>query len=296
MPRKVLIVGGHGLGDCLLSLQCAKAVKQSGNNCDVELFTRDEIFNPLNSMFGQSFALKQNKKELSPEVINALTPDDLYWTAVYDELYFAIPDWLFSNPRAFDWKKYGTNPQVIKTTRLLLDQHRNNGVIYLGLMTSTQGYLYSDIEDLAINLAKALPEYTVYLPIITKWAGQTIKEFNFPLEIPKNLIIEKDPNFTSALFTLRDSVYFIGTDNGPSHVAYHLGVPRLILDPQYNKLPWVARWKEDPTESVPISTGWPDVVKLVKTNLEQPPTLLIPRSAILANIGTEWKQALFNKF
>jgi hypothetical protein len=292
MPRKVLIVGGHGLGDCLLSLQCASFVRKAGEECDVQIYTRDEVFNPLQSIFGHLGALKQVKdKELDPTRIDDIDTA-LYF---YNNVYYVLPDWLFSNPAAFDWKKYGTNPQIIKTTRLLLDQHKNNGVIYLGLMTSTQGYLYQEIEDLATNLAKSLPEYTVYLPLLSSWAGQQIQSFNFK-DVPKNLIIEKDPNFTSALFTLRDSVYFVGTDNGPSHVAYHLGVPRLILDPQYGKLPWVARWKEDPTESVPISTPWPDVVNIVKTNLEQPSTLLIPRASVFANAGTEWKRALLNKF
>jgi hypothetical protein len=292
MPRKVLIVGGHGLGDCLLSLQCAHYVKQAGDECTVELYTRDEVFNPIAAIFGHLFNLKQNKGELDPTNIDKIDTD-LYF---YNEVYFALPDWLFSNPKAFDWQRYHTSPQMIKTTRLLADQRRNNGVIYLGLMTSTQGYLYDDIEALAVNLAKVFPQYSVYLPIITSWAGQTLKEFNFPADAPKNLIIEKDPNFAASLSVLRDSVYFIGTDNGPSHVAFHFGVPRLILDPQYNKLPWIARWKEDVTESIPIGSSWPEVVRLVSTNFNRPETLLIPRAAVLANLGTEWKRLLLNKF
>lgn len=292
MPRKVLIVGGHGLGDCLLSLQCACYVKQAGDECTVELYTRDEVFNPIASIFGHLFNLKQNKGELD------LTSIETIDTALhlYNDVYYAIPDWLFSNPSAFDWKKYHTNPQIIKTTRLLADQHRNNGVIYLGLMTSTQGYLYDDVEALAVNLATVFPQYSIYLPLITSWAGHSIKEFNFPSDTPKNLIIEKDPNFEVSLSVLRDSIYFVGTDNGPSHIAYHFGVPRLILDPQYNKLPWMARWKEDPTESIPITSSWPEVVRLVSKNLNQPETLLIPRAAVLANLGQDWKRLLLNKF
>lgn len=288
MPRKVLICGGHGLGDCLLSLQCAYYVQKAGDVCNVNIFTREEIFNPIQSLFGHLFNLKRTDSELSPDTEIIISDDQ--------EAYLVLPDWLFSNRNSFDWKKYGVNPQIIKTTRLLTDQHRNNGVIYLGLMTSTKGYLYSDIEDLAVNLAKKLPNNTIYLPLISKWAGQEIRSFNFPSEIPKNLIIEKDPDFTSSLMLLKDSIYFVGTDNGPSHVAYHFGVPRLILDPQYNRLPWIARWKEDPTESISSSTGWPDVVEIVKTNIEQPSTMLIPRGAVLANIGTDWKRALLNKF
>jgi hypothetical protein len=291
MPRNVLVVGGHGLGDCLLSLQCASYVQRAGDNCSIVLFTREEVFNPIKALFGHLFDLKRINGELTEEILktDALIPK-------YDEVYFSIPDWLFSNPKAFDWNKYHTSPQMIKTTRLLADQHRNNGIIYLGLMTSTQGYLYQDVEALAINLAKAFPQYSIYLPIITSWSGQSIKQFEFPEDTPKNLIIEKDPNFAASLSVLRDAVYFVGTDNGPSHVAYHFGVPRLILDPQYNRLPWMARWKEDVTESIPITSSWPEVVRLVSTNFNRPETLLIPRATVLANLGTEWKKLLLNKF
>lgn len=282
------MISAGGIGDCLLAFQCGNFVKE-----DVKyvFFVREEVFNPLKYLFPEE---NVHREEESESCLANFNFREKY--PEYSEIYFNNPDSLFSNSNSFDFKKYSTNPSVIKSLRLLLNETKNEKVIYVGLNSVIENYLYREVNELLFLLANTLKDYTIYYPNLTKWNNIKINKPILQLSIPSNLIIKEDPQIEEEIEVLRKSSYFIGTDNGFSHLAYHMGKPRLLLDPQYNKMPWVARWREDVSESIPISCGFPDVVSVVKTNIEKPYTLLIPRSTILSNPNNNWKTFLLNKF
>lgn len=297
--KEAIIISAHGIGDNILAFSCASFLEE--HDCKVLVSAREEVFNAVEYLFGAKFSLEKIDESISED--NAILKDptvrDNLWSKYkreYKNLYYVVPDLLFNSPLAFDYKKYRVSPQVIKSTRLLLDDRKEDGgVIYLGLNSTTEGYTYKYIASLAVKLAKELPNFKIYLPIVTKWANKAIDTPGFA-EIPANLIIEKDPNFRESLDILAKSSYFVGTDNGPSHIAYHYGIPRLILDPQFGRLPWIARWKEDYAESIPIQTEDDDIVKIVSVNVGIPQTTLIPRMEVLRRPFANWPQELFFKF
>jgi hypothetical protein len=295
MHENILVIGGHGAGDCILSLQCAHYVPHS--NFEIFLSARDEVFRAIQHCFSSVYYLKQIDEKYG-ENNNILNKPE--WMEElgrgYDEVYYVIPDLLFRNPYAFDFKKYRVHPQVVKQTRLLVAEAAQESIVYLGLMTTTPGYLYQDLPKLVVEVAKALPNHTIYLPWIEKWANENTNLPQLPASLPGNVFVDTNPEFTDSLEWLRKSCYFVGTCNGPSHIAYQYGIPRLILDPQFNRLPWIARWKEDYSECIPIQYQVNQVVEVIKTNIETPQTCLIPRMHVLTHSPCNWAGSLFFKF
>jgi hypothetical protein len=295
---EILIIGGHGIGDCLLSLQCATRLQQLAINPTVYISARDEVYYPLAHVFAGYFIMSQVKESYSAN--NAILNDSKLMYELtgdnFSEVYYAIPDLLFNNSFAFDYKKYLTSPQMLKDIRILGPSSEIKNTIYLGLMTTTEGYMYQDPVGLALSLAYNLPEYKVYFPIVTTWANKNIGPIEFPDNIPDNLEIAVDPSINDSFDILASSSYFIGTDNGPSHLAYHMSIPRLILDPQFGRIPWIARWREDYLESVPINTSIQGITLIAKTNLNIPQTTLIPRLTCLSHgEHADWSNLLLLK-
>lgn len=293
---KVLIIGGHGMGDCLLSLQCAIAVQQRIIEPTVYISAREEVWKPISHLFGCFFTMQRIDESYAYD--NAVLKDESLMQKIsgrFDEVYYVIPDLLFANKYAFDFKKYHTSPQILRDMRIIGSSSKASNIIYLGLMTTTEGYMYSEPLSLAMSLAYTLPSYRIYFPIINKWAGKEIKPISLPAAVPNNLIVDVNPDMIDSMNMLCKSSYFVGTDNGPSHIAYHFGVPRLLLDPQFNRLPWIARWRENYLESIPISAPVDGITNVVKMNLERPQTTLIPRMTCLVNGDCDWNQVLFIK-
>jgi hypothetical protein len=293
---KVLLVGGHGLGDCLMSLQCAAVVYGNHIEPDVIISARDEVYKPLYNLFSGMFNMTQVDESYAAH--NHVLRDESAWLSLtqgYDEAYYVIPDLLFHNEHAFDCAKYNTSPQMIRDVRLLQLERAVSNTVFVGLMTTTAGYMYDKPMELAIALAEASPAYKFYFPIVTKWAGKDISPIEVPSQLPSNLWVDVNPIFTDALNVLLRSCYFVGTDNGPSHLAYHAAIPRLLLDPQFGRLPWVVRWREDYLESIPITSPIGNIVNVVSTNLAIPQTLLAPRLACLSQKLTDWPELLWLK-
>ena len=292
---KVLIIGGHGLGDCLLALQCAKVVESRGIKPTVYISARKEIFDALYDVFYKTPMTRIDESYSENNLVLRSVSKMKELSEGFDEVYYVIPDLLFNNKYAFNFDKYCTNPQSIRSLRLLDSYVPKKNIVYLGLMTTTRGYMYYNPVGLAINLAKELANYEIYFPVVDKWASQDIEKVEIPKDIPSNLIIDKNPIFSESLLMLMQSTYFIGTDNGPSHIAYHAGINRILLDPQYGRLPWIARWREDYSESVPISTSIGIITHIAKCNLKVIQSTLIPRMEC-ANISLyDWERQLLLK-
>lgn len=291
---EVLIIGSAGLGDTLISFQAASIAQDKGEVVTVGLSVRDEIYQPLKRIFSDDFIIDKLDESLSYNNSILKQPAPAYLISRFNRIYYVLPDLLFNNKYSFNFQLYNTSPQEIRSIRLLTGKRKNRSkAVYLGMLSSTPGYTYQNVPRLAVELARRLPDYHFYLPVLDKWAETDLQKWEFK-EKPDNLYVPYW-DLTTALEFIGNCSYFVGTDNGPSHIAYHYGIPRLLLDPQFGKLPWIARWREDYTESIPITTSIQDIIDLVKLNLTVPQTTLIPRVEALKNLYGNWQQLLFLK-
>lgn len=302
MKNKVLILGSHGLGDSIQSLQCAHFAKMLNKDVTVISCTRNEVFDPLYFLFGDLFDLLQHplKEDWGHDNWILKNQESLKSLSYFDEIYYSIPDLLFKHPLAFNYQKYNTNPQVIKQTRLLTHKFRPEKRIYIGLATSTDGYLYSNIPALLRKLGNEIPDHEIYFTNVKNWAGRELNYGDLS-NMPPNVIIHDNPKFYESLAILGKSCLGLYTCNGPSHLGFQFGQNRIILDPQYKKTLWEARWREDFSECIDINTSINDVVSLVKENINTPQTLLLPRQKVLDiliknNYSVDWKSELLFKF
>tara|TARA_Y100000593_G_scaffold26231_3_gene52188 strand:- start:2763 stop:3671 length:909 start_codon:yes stop_codon:yes gene_type:complete len=297
-PQKPIILGGHGLGDCMLSLQCASFIRE--RKPIVLISTRDEVFSPLQHAFGKHFSIKQVDEHYSQDN-NILKDKNLVeelrskYPQSGEEFYYVIPDLLFRNKYAFDYEKYNAHPQVIKSTRLLTQDNKPQKIIYFGTLTTTLGYDYPEAKRLIELIARKFKDYTIYCPSIENWGGDKVKAAISGVDLPDNVFVDVNPKFEDSIDWLKKSCYFVGTCNGPSHLAFHYGIPRLILDPQYERPAWISRWKEDYQESISIETPSELAAKIIELNIEIPQTCLVPRRIVADNFIQDWPQLLLFK-
>lgn len=301
---KVLTLLSGGIGDILTGISCAYILKQKGIPVEILLCARDEVAEIVIYCFGGIFQnLRQHhlKSKWGDDnwILNNL--DELKpLREKYKEIYYITPDLLFRNPLAFDFKKYDVSLQTLTTQKLLAPSWKPTKSIYVGLISSTPGYTYRNIPELVFQLGLTFPNHTIHCPIVSKWAGHDIFMGKFDHGYTENVKLYRDPDFKSQLDIMRTCEYAIVGDNGPSHVLYSLGCPRLLLDPRFfftpESLAWVARWRETISDSIPIEVNVEDIVEIVKANILIPQTQLIPRFSMLINKGSLWEKALLFKY
>jgi len=304
MDSRLINIGGHGLGDCLLSLQISYYLSKFNIDHVNLLSTREQIYKPLWYIFGNRFDIQRIDEGYTQDnalIKNSELLDKLKKEFQSNNITYNVPDLLFHHPLAFNYGDYGLNPQIIKKTRVLADFHldKKDKVIYCGLATSTNGYVYHNIPALLKTLAEFLPDHTIYFPYISHWDKPISNLGDFSSEFPSNVYIDINPEFEKSLDVLKKSSYGIFTCNGPSHVAFHLGIPRLVLDPQFNRLPWISRWKEDYEECAPISLDKNMISQIVFHNIKSPQTLMFDRKFLINLIEegkTNWNNILYYKF
>jgi hypothetical protein len=299
---KLVNIGGHGLGDCLLSLQISHLLEERNIEHINLISTRNEVFEPLNYIFGNKFKLIQIEEKYAHG--NAII-DNIDFQREIEKNYnstdltYNVPDLLFRNPLGLNYKKYGLEPSIIKQTRVYTDNPaQKEGIIYCGLCSTTEGYVYENIPLLLIRLAEFLPSYTIYFPMINKWDKEINNLGNFDISFPSNVFIDKNPSFIDSLKWLQRSCYGVFTCNGPSHIAYQLGIPRTVLDPQFNKIPWMARWKENYNDCIPINIDINSIAQLISANINYPQTKMIDSKIILELIQKNqdnWKGIFYFK-
>ena len=303
--EKFLILTAGGIGDQILGFQCAQIIKNYllNPNITVECCARNDVYEPLEYLFGRKFYIKQNPlKEDLAKLIEENNPIGINIINKYKEnyeVYYIVPDHLFRHELSFDFKKFRTNPQIIRGISLLYSYNINKD-IYIGLISNTEGYLYYDIPELLRKLSEYLPKRTFHVPILNKWADKNIFMGDFN-NLPDNIKIYRNPNLIEQIKLMRGCCYGIYTDNGPSHIAYQFAQSRLLLDPRFGveprqSIPWLARWRENITESISIKNKPEHIARLVKTNLEIPQTTLIPRDCVLKNLDSDWSRELLFKY
>ena len=235
-----LIIGGHGIGDCILAIQCAFLTYDTRwplpeGDFEIQLATRDEVYRPLSYFFGTNCYLHDNMSQISEELgeENFILSDKCSYleemAEKYEEVYYVIPDLLFRNPHSFPFMKYNLSPHVIKTQRFAMNFWKPKNKIYIGLVTMAEHHRYGAIKPLIYALAKALPAYEIYFPNVKKWGGADLDWGDFNNK-PDNVFIHENPSFEDSIDHLKESCFGIFADNGPSHLAYQLGMPRIVLD------------------------------------------------------------------
>lgn len=300
---QLINIGGHGLGDCILSLQISHFLKERNIEHINLISTRNEVFEPLNYIFGDKFKLTQIEEKYAHKnaiIENIDLQREIEKNYISTNLTYNVPDLLFRNPLGLNYKKYGLEPSIIKQTRVYTNNlAQKENIIYCGLCSTTEGYVYENIPLLLIRLAEFLPSYTIYFPMINKWDKEINNLGNFDINFPSNIVIDRNPSFIDSLKWLKKSSYGLFTCNGPSHIAYQLGIPRLILDPQFNKIPWMSRWKEDYSDCIPINIDINSIAQLVFANIHTPQTKMIDSKIILNLIQqnqTNWKDIFYFKY
>ena len=300
---QLINIGGHGLGDCILSLQISYLLKERYIKHTNLISTRNDVYKALWYIFSNELDLNQIDEKYAND--NELLHNENYIKEIAlsynsDNITYNVPDLLFRNPFAFKYNDYGLNPQLIKKTRILTNHFTDKqNIIYCGLLTTTKGYMYQNIPMLLRSLAEHLPNYTIYFPKIKTWDKDLDYIGNFNINFPSNVWIDNNPEFEKSLDVLTKSKYGIFTCNGPSHIAYQIGMPRLILDPQFGRIPWISRWKEDYEECIDINTEYNDVTRLVVNNINNPETLLIDRKILLNLLKSgynSWKDIFYLKY
>lgn len=303
MSKQTLIIAPGAIGDSILAFQCAHFAKQAGEQVLVGVSARDDVFNIIHYVFSDLFDIVRLPEPLTSNhaLLKESNPldylrDNFSALLNINKFYYVVPDLLFNNPYHFQYQAYGLKtPNIIKQQRLLLNSKLVIGqakkIIYLAPHSSTPGYEYPDFNNLILALAESLSEYLLYLPKFTEWAGKAVFSPNDKVLKLPNLIYSE--GFEKGISYLANSCYCISTCNGPSHLAYQFGVPRLVIDPQYCKLAWDSRWKEDVCECVSNLMTCDQLANIVWANLKTPQTLLIPR--VYAFTNRDWQKELIIK-
>lgn len=296
MKQEINIINSDGCGGALLAFSYADYFKNLGFDVKVFYSARNECFLPIKHLFPETIQIEEGLAEKMAEnedIFKKFKEEN-----ICDYQFLIWPDLLNCHKHSPDLDFFKINLKTIYSKRLLVENFVKFKIIYLGLLSNTTGYSYRDIGGLAIKLAQTLPDYKIYLPILRNWASKEIPPIILPEVIPSNLMIDDKPDLINNIEVMKGSIYGIYTDNGPQHIAFHLGQNRLVLDPRrgFNNAMFQARWREDVTDSVSINTSVNDIVKLVKTNLEIPQTNLLPKELVLMNLDTDWKRQLNFKY
>lgn len=297
---KVKILVNGGIGDCLQGLSCADIVQSQGNEVDIGVFARNEIFNFLKELFKDKF---KNIVQLPESFIQdyQIERNDDFWSRLsqgYDECYFICPDTLFRNPHRFNYKKYNLNLSQIKNYKLLSGDYKpQDNLCYLALLSVTDGYTYPHTSDLINFLCLQNPKWNFYIAQGITWNGRKIHT-----DIKNkysNLIVDDNPTLLKSYEYMRKASFAITTDNGPMHMFNHLGTEKLVLDPQYNKAAFIARWRRTMDDSIPITTSSIEVAKITKNLLDNELARLLPRKFLLDRLlhgDIRWHEELIYKF
>jgi hypothetical protein len=297
---KIRILIGDGIGGQLQGFSCADIVQSQGHEVHIGIFARNEIFNFLKEIFKDKFKNIVQLPESFIEDYQIEKNPDL-WTKLnegFDEAYLIIPDLLYRNPHKFNYKRFNINLSQIKNHKLLTDRYNpQQNLCILNLLSVTNGYTYNYISDLINFLCLQNPKWKFIFPNNIIWNNIKI-HIDIKNKYP-NLIIEENPTLLKWFEWMTKANFSISTDCGMMHVANHLNIEQLILDPQFNRLAFYARWRTSGDDSIPISTSAIDVAKLTKNLLDNELTRLLPKKLLLDRLlqgDIRWEQELIYKF
>ena len=274
----VAILCSDGTGGSIHGQNCAEIVfKVTGVRPTVFYAARDETFEPIKYLFPDTIQIPEEFQHNNNFERPGYKERFIGEYGQFDEIYYVVPDLLYQNAHAFDYKRYNTTPTQIKQYRALTHLYKPEKKVFLGLTTTTNGYHYEHIREFIIDLAQRLPDYELYFPSIKQWAGVSLDYTEILKDLPSNVTVAENPSFIDSIKVLCNCEYGIFTCNGLSHIAFSTGQNRLVFDPQFNRIPFMSRWKETYEELVPFDTPAKQAAKVVEINLRQPISCLIDR-------------------
>lgn len=293
---KIAIIGAGGVGDCILSRQCGFYAERYG--CQISYFypVRNEIFAPFSSLFPDSIQIEEfydegNKFTENIELVKQFTEQ----YGEFDDIYWIVPSLLYQNKYAFNYQKFNVSPGAIASTRLLTHLRTPKKIIFASLNSPLRDYqLGSRIKPILTQLANQNPTYKIFYNNLTEWASKKLNNGDLS-GLPDNVLLFNDLSFVESLEYLKKASYLVTVDCGVFHVGKQLGIDTLLLDTRLtnNGLPWIPRWRSyGLSDSIPNETDSVTIAGIVKTNLENPVTTLLPRQIIAQNIGINWNQVL----
>lgn len=247
---KIAICSANGLGDALLGFQYADFLRSLNISPAVFCAVRPEIFEVLSYLLPTYNPLKIDEEVgANNNIFKWLNTNknhkDIKQLSLFDTIYYDVPDLLGRGPLNFPFEQYNTRLELIKERRLLTKWNISSAdsIIYVSLVTSTQGYSDPILGRTIIHLCKQFPQYTFYCPLISSWNNQNTIQPKFD-EYPENLVVAENKSFIENLEVLRRSKFAIVNDSGALHTIYHTGKDFIFLNPRYTiqSVAWLPRW------------------------------------------------------
>ncbi len=275
MKDKIILYSTGGCGDQSLSFRLTYLLNQIYPKIKVKNICccREETWNMLNILYGDRFditRMSENFLEGKNNLVNEMLLREL------DEAKYIIwPDLLFRNKYSPPLKSWGISNFTVKQTRNLLGKWKPENRITVNLNSITPLYTYHSIPELVRELGKKFPDKEIYVPILTKWNQRDLNTYKF-INLPPNVVIDINPEFSKSYDLLCRSEYLLTTDSGIMHIAQDLNLPYLTLDPQYKISMFSARWRPFAYyNSIPINSLVEDIVNIVNAHLLYPETQMI---------------------
>lgn len=217
----------------------------------------------------------------------------------YDKVYAVTPDFLFQAPFSFPWfhycksyKRFLQIPVQLQTDYKFkheaINPNTKNVFLNMTSVTMEKNYSFPALQKLVDFFAKS--NYNVIIARISNWKGTPI-----PFLLQGKFYDLVDRPIDEVVNILNKCDYFCGIDSGFSHIAYHLGLPRLILQYQFNQPFHIARYQNDTTDCIPLNSTPETIFNRIMLNLRDPITEAIPAQFNIP-YQTNTKQLLYKKY
>jgi len=302
MFKAAIIVCG-GIGDVLYGLRAATILKniphkeESDVGIDIFVNSHSEITDFINTC--TEFKAKQcpERDNLMPEPENPLNLpmefiDQLYKD--YNMVFACFPDGLGLNPFAFPWYAFCRTYKDFLRTRVkitipteVLNAESVSGravFIHANSVTPQKNWPLSELNKL-IGMFNG----TNFHPVVarlSRWKGEPI-----PFYCAGNFTDLCDKPIVNVLAHLLFAKHAICIDSGLAHCAYHLGVPRTVLQQHFQQPFHMVRWQEDTSDMIPLGATAEQIFNRVMLTIKEPMAYMIPPYlAIPANVN---KKQLF---
>lgn len=280
--EKINIISNGGAGDLILSLRLSHLLNTIYPNkylINNFLAARDETFNMIKVSYKDT-NLIHNIKQLPEDFLQSIkNQSDIDSFDKSAQNYIVYPDTLFRGIGKFPCSKFGLSPLIIKQSRPLLGKWNPENYISIHLNSITHGYTYHSISELVNSIAARFPDKKIYVPILSSWNNKSLN-LNINKQYP-NIEVDIDADFSKVFGILCKSEYSVTTDNGILHLLHDIGAPYLLLDPQFNRPAFEARWRANGYfNSLDIKSLSDDIVNVIETQIKTPETQMINTSNI----------------
>lgn len=216
----------------------------------------------------------------------------------YDKVFAVTPDFLFQAPLSFPWFEYCKSYKRFMQTQVYtktqddfchdaINPNTKNIFFNFTSVTLEKNYSLPFVQKIIDLFNKT--SYNIIIARTSNWKGTPI-----PFFAQGRFYDLVDKPIEEVMGVLNKCDYFCGIDSAFSHISYHLGLPRLILQYQYNQPFHIVRYQNDTTDCIPLNVPPEQVFNRIMLNLRDPITQALPQFNIPYQTNT--KQLLFKKY